>query len=44
MMNLMLLRQNKEQADTIRKTLKTLKNERLKINSILDKMNEGSFY
>ena len=31
----------KEQADTIRKTLKTLKNERLKINSILDKMNEG---
>lgn len=25
----------KEQADTIRKTLKTLKNERLKINSIL---------
>lgn len=31
----------KEQADTIRKTLKTLKKERIKINSILDRMNEG---
>ena len=31
----------KEQSDTIRKTLKTLKKERIKINSILDRMNEG---
>lgn len=31
----------KEQSDTIRQTLNKLKNEKLKINSILDKMNEG---
>ncbi|RHS92173.1 sensor histidine kinase [Erysipelatoclostridium sp. AM42-17] len=31
----------KEQAETIQNTMESLKNERIKINSILDQMNEG---